>query len=98
NKGLSGGRGLAFFLELFFFGWAEAGGGAQRFTVVVQRKVTHVQRERARGRLRVYDDGDRTAFNALTEGDDAATSQPRMSEPLGHLPPIIYQSKGPSSA
>src|SRR5665213_354880 len=80
---------LAFFLELFFFGWTEAGGGTQCFAVVVKRKIAHMQRERACRRLVLDDDRYRTAFDALTKRDAAAASEPRVSEPLGHLRWII---------
>ena len=68
---------LAFFFELFFFGWAEPRRRAECLAVVEQRQIAHVQRERAGRRLLIDDDRDRAAFHAVAECDAAAASQPR---------------------
>src|SRR3954469_15267596 len=57
----------AFLFVFLFFGRAEAGRGTECFAIVVKRKVAHVQREHAAGRLLVDDHCHRAAFHALAE-------------------------------
>ena len=67
-------------------GGSEPRRGTQRFTVVEQRQVANVQRQRAGRRLLVDDDGHWTAFHALAECDAAATGKPRVRESFQHRP------------
>src|SRR5438093_816856 len=98
SAGHSAGRTLILFLELFFFGRPETRGRTQGLAIIEKREVAHVQGNAARGRLALDDDGYRTAFDAVPEGDDAAAGEPCVSEPFGHVGTIIYQSKGVNSA
>src|SRR4029079_19040382 len=61
----------AFFFVLFFFGRAQASRRAERFALVEQRQITHVQQQHAARRLLVDNDSDRTAFDAFAEGNAA---------------------------
>ena len=80
---------LAFFFVLFFFGRAQAGRRAERFAVVEQRQIAHVQRQHAARRLLVDDDGDRTAFDAFAEGDAATAGESCVRESFQHRLRII---------
>ena len=79
----------AFFFVLFFLRGAKTRRGAERFTIVEQRQIAYVQRQRAGRRLLLDDDRDRTAFDTVAERDAAATSQPRVRESLQHSGFII---------
>src|SRR5215472_11731752 len=72
-------RTLAFFLELFFFRRTKPGGRTQRLAVVVQRQVAHMQLKRACRRLRLDNNGDRAAFDAVAERDNTSAGEPRVS-------------------
>src|SRR5438067_2532948 len=72
----------AFLFELFFFGRAEPRRRTQRFAVIEQREIAHVQRQRAAGRFLVHDDGDGTPLDAFPKRDPAATGQPRVRKSL----------------
>src|SRR5687768_7647564 len=96
---------LALFLELLFLGGAKTRRRTQRFAVVVERQVAHVERQRARRRLRVDDHRDRTSLDALAERDAAATGQACVRESLQHSAVIISRgrtecpaSEGPTAA
>src|SRR5205823_5848574 len=58
---------LRFFFEFFFFRRTESRRGAQRFAIIEQRQVAHVQRERAGRRLLVDDHRHRAAFDSVTK-------------------------------
>src|SRR5436309_13300511 len=88
---------LAFLFELFVFRRAETRRRTQRFPVVEQRQIAHVQRKRAGWRLLVNDDGDGTAFDALSEREAAAAGMAGVSEPLQH-PPRAYDRGARSTA
>ena len=87
---------LAFFFELFFFRRAETRRWTQRFPVIEQGQIAHVQRKRAGWRFLVNDDGDGTAFDALSERDAAAAGKPGVREPLQHCPRSYYRA-GPKT-
>src|SRR5499427_1117339 len=85
--------GLAFFFEFFLFRRHEPRRRTQRFAVVEERQIPHVERQRAGRRLLVDDDGDRTAFDTLAERNPAAASQPRVRESLQHRPDYTLQER-----
>src|SRR5262245_24602413 len=64
---VDGDPGLAFFLELFFFGGTEARGRPKRFAIVVEREIAHVEERAASWRLLVDHDGDGASFDAVAK-------------------------------
>jgi hypothetical protein len=76
-------RSLRFFV-IFFERRERARRFAQRFTMIVERKVPNVEGERAARRLLLDDDGNRAAFDAVAETDCASASETRVPESLQH--------------
>jgi hypothetical protein len=74
----------AFFFVLALFGRSQARGGPECFAEVVQRKVTNVERNRARRSLFFEDDRDRTAFDTITEPDAATAGESGVRKTFEH--------------
>src|SRR5262249_59830238 len=78
---------------LFFVRRQEARGWAERFAVVEERQITHVERQRAAWSLLVDHDRDRAALHAFAETNPAPASQACVREPLQHRSSIILQER-----
>ena len=76
----------ALFFEFFFFGRTETRRRTQRFAVIEDRQIADVKRKRARWRLLVDDDSDRTTLDAFAKRDPATTGEPSVCESLQHRP------------
>src|SRR5580704_13791102 len=79
----------AFFFELFFLGRSKPGGRAERFTVIENRQIAHVQRQDTSRRLLIHDNRHGTALDAVAKHDAAAAGKARVRESLQHLAAII---------
>ena len=79
------------FFVFGLFGGKQPGRRAKRFAVIEERKIAHVQRQRAAGALLVDDDGYRASFDAFAETNAAAASEARVREPFQHPEAIILQ-------
>src|SRR5687768_13773656 len=73
---------------------------AERFAIVEQGQIAHVQRQRAARALFVDDHGDGAAFHAFAEADAAAAGEARVGEPFQHRVAIILHpgTAGPRAA
>ena len=52
----------------------------QRFSVIEDRQVLHVEGDAAAGRLAIDEDGERTALDAVAESHAAAASESRVGK------------------
>src|SRR5439155_5085215 len=81
---------------LFLFAGTEPGRRTQRFAMVEQRQIAHVQRQRARRRFLVDHDRDRAALDAFAESDATTAREMGVSKSFQHATCII--SRDPSAA
>lgn len=75
----------AFFFVLAFFGWSQACRGPERFSEVVQRKVTNMQGDAASRSFLFEHDCDGAAFDAVAESDPTTASESCVCKALEHM-------------
>jgi hypothetical protein len=81
------------FFVFGLFGRQQPRRRAKRFTMVEERQIAHVQRQRAARALLVDDDGYGASFDAFAETNAAAASEARVREPFQHPEAIILQER-----
>ena len=84
---------LAFFLELFFFTRPEPGGWAQRFAIIEDGQIAHVQRKSTRRRFLIDDDRNRAALDAFAECDATTARKTGVCKTFQHLNRIIPRGR-----
>jgi len=84
---------LAFFLELFFFTRTEPGGWAQRFAIIEDGQIAHVQRKSTRRRFLIDDDRDRAALDAFAKRDATTARKTSVCKTLQHSTWIIPRGR-----
>ena len=85
---------LAFFLELFFFTRSEPGGWAQRFAIIEDGQIAHVQRKSTRRRFLIDDDRDRAALDAFAKRDATTARKTGVCKTFQHSTWIISRGRG----
>ena len=81
------------FFVFGLFGGQQPRRRAERFAVVEERKIAHVQRQRAARALLVDDDGYGASFDAFAETNAATACEARVREPFQHPEAIILQER-----
>ena len=81
------------FFVFGLFGGQQPSRRTERFAVVEDWKIAHVERQRAARALLVDDDGYRTSFDAFAKTNAAAACEARVCEPFQHPEAIILQER-----